>query len=93
MSQQEIISMISERAGISRETVSNIIRTFGEIWSEELVAVGELQLDTLGGFFIDHRPGRRGVNTETREIFVIPPSDFVSFVPSSELLYWSNKLP
>jgi nucleoid DNA-binding protein len=93
MSQEELISMISEQAGISRETVRSIVRAFGDIWSEELVTAGELQLDTVGDFFIDHRAGRRGVNTETREIFIIPPSDFVSFIPSSELFYWSNKLP
>lgn len=91
MSQDELINMISERAGISRQSVRDIITAFAEVWSEEILAHGELELDTIGEFVVEHRPGRKAVNTETKELFLIPPKDHLSFIPSSELIEWSNK--
>lgn len=91
MSQEELINTISERAGISKQTVREILHTFAEVWTEELLTNGELTLDNIGDFLIVHRPGRKGVNTETREIFTIPPKDYVSFTPSQDLINWSNK--
>ena len=91
MSQEELINVISERAGISKQTVRDIINTFAEVWAEEILASGELDLDTIGDFLIEHRPGRKAVNTETREVFLIPPKDYLSFTPSRELIEWSNK--
>jgi nucleoid DNA-binding protein len=91
MSQEELINIISERAGISKQTVREIITTFADVWAEEILARGELDLDTIGEFLVEHRPGRKGVNTETRELFLIPPRDYLSFTPSRELIDWSNK--
>lgn len=91
MSQDELINMISERAGISKQTVRDIITTIGEVWTEELLLAGELELDNIGDFLIDHRPGRKGINTETHEIFIIPPKDYLLFTPSRDLINWSNK--
>ncbi len=92
MSQDELISMISERAGISRQTVREIMEAIGHVWTEELLREGALELENIGDFLIDHRPGRKGVNTETREIFVVPPKDYLLFTPSRELVDWSNKV-
>lgn len=92
MSQEELISMISERAGISKQTVREIMEAIGQVWTEELLREGGLELENIGDFLIDHRPGRKGVNTETREIFVIPPKDYLLFTPSRELIDWSNKV-
>lgn len=91
MSHDELVNMISERAGISRQTVRDVLVSFAEVWSDEILFRGELELETVGEFLIEHRPGRKGVNTETREIFVIPPKDYLSFTPSPELIDWSNK--
>jgi nucleoid DNA-binding protein len=91
MSQEELINMISERAGISRTTVREIIHTFADVWLEELLTRGELDLDNIGEFLVDHRPGRKGVNTETKEVFIIPPMDYLSFTPARELIEWSNR--
>jgi nucleoid DNA-binding protein len=92
MSQEELINMISERAGISKQTVRDIIQAIGDIWTEEILAAGELELDNIGEFLVDHRPGRRGLNSETREIFIIPPRDYLLFTPSRDLIDWSNKI-
>jgi nucleoid DNA-binding protein len=91
MSQEELINSISERAGISKQTVRDIILAFTGVWTEEVLTVGQLMLDDLGEFLVEHRPGRRGINTETREVFVIPPKDYLSFLPSRELIDWSNR--
>ena len=91
MSQDELINMISERAGISKQTVRQVIETIGQVWTEEILSAGELQLDNVGEFYVDHRPGRKGLNTETKEIFVVPPSDYLMFLPSRDLIDWSNK--
>lgn len=91
MSQEELINMISERAGISKQTVRDIIETIANVWTEEIFLQGELILDNIGEFLIEHRPGRRGINSETKEIFIVPPKDYLSFTPSRELIDWSNK--
>ncbi len=91
MSQEELINMISERAGISKQTVRDIIETIASVWTEEIFLHGELILDNIGEFLIEHRPGRRGINSETKEIFIVPPKDYLSFTPSRELIDWSNK--
>lgn len=91
MSQEELINSISERAGISKQTVREIINAFVDVWSEEILTMGELMLDDIGEFLIEHRPGRKGLNTETREVFIIPPKDYLAFTPSRELIDWSNK--
>ena len=91
MSQEELINMISERAGISKQTVRDIIETIAAVWTEEILLQGELILDNIGEFLVEHRPGRRGINSETKEIFIVPPKDYLSFTPSRELIDWSNK--
>jgi nucleoid DNA-binding protein len=91
MSQEELVNMISERAGISKQTVREIINAFSDVWTEEILTNGELTLDNIGDFLIEHRPGRQALNTETRELFTIPPRDYLSFQPSQDLINWSNK--
>lgn len=91
MSQEELVNMISERAGISKQTVREIIDSFSQVWTDEILTQGELLLDNIGEFLVEHRPGRKGINTETRDIFIIPPKDYLSFTPSRELIEWSNK--
>lgn len=91
MSQEELINMISERAGLSKQTVREVIGTFAGIWIDEILQNGELVLDDIGEFLVEHRPGRKGLNTETKELFIVPPRDYLSFTPSRELIEWSNK--
>ncbi|MBI4536269.1 MAG: HU family DNA-binding protein [Ignavibacteriae bacterium] len=91
MSQEELINMISERAGISKQTVREILNAFAEVWTEEILLQGELTLDNIGDFLIEHRPGRKALNSETRELFTIPPKDYLSFTASQDLINWSNK--
>jgi nucleoid DNA-binding protein len=91
MSQEELINMISERAGISKQTVREIINAFADVWTEEILTNGELTLDNIGDFLVEHRPGRMGLNTESQEIFSIPPRDYISFQASQDLINWSNK--
>ena len=91
MSHEELVNMISERAGISKQTVRDILITVTDVWSGEILSQGELDLENIGEFVVEHHPGRKGVNTETKEIFLIPPKDYVSFLPSRDLIEWSNK--
>lgn len=91
MSQEELINSISERAGISKQTVREVISAFVDVWSGEILTGGELMLDDIGEFLIEHRPGRKGLNTETKEVFIVPPRDYLAFTPSRELIEWSNK--
>jgi nucleoid DNA-binding protein len=92
MSHDELVNMISERAGISRQTVRDVLHTITEVWSQEIQARGELDLENIGEFLVEHRPGRKGMNTERKEIFLIPPQDVLTFMPSRELIEWSNKI-
>jgi nucleoid DNA-binding protein len=91
MSHDELVNMISERAGISKQTVRDVLHTVTDVWSQEVLAQGELELEHIGEFVIEHRQGRKGIDTEKKEIFIIPPRDVISFMPSRELIEWSNK--
>jgi nucleoid DNA-binding protein len=92
MSHGELITVISDRSGISRQTVVQILEAIGGVWAEEILASGELELENLGTFLLDHRPGRRGVDTRSNEMFVAPPMDYVAFAPDRELIEWSNRI-
>jgi nucleoid DNA-binding protein len=86
MSQEELINAISERAGISKQTVREIIHAFSAVWTEEILTSGELTLDNIGDFLIEHRPGRQGMNTETREIYTTARLSFIpAFTRSHQL--------
>jgi nucleoid DNA-binding protein len=93
MSHEELVNIISERAGISKQTVRDVLLTMTDVWSQEVLSKGELAIENIGEFLVEHRAGRKGVNTETREIFLVPPRDYLSFTPSRELIEWSNKTP
>jgi nucleoid DNA-binding protein len=91
MSQEELIAAVSERAGLSRQTVQEIVEEIGRIWSEALLRDGELSIENVGEFLIDYRPGRRVVDIDAREIIIAPPYDCIVFAPSPELSAWSNR--
>lgn len=93
MSHDELVTNISDRAGLSRQTVLQILESIGDVWGGEIVGSGELELDGLGTFLLDHRPGRRGVDTQNRELFIVPPMDYVVFTPDRELIEWTNRIP
>jgi nucleoid DNA-binding protein len=86
MSQEELVTVVSERAGVSRRTVEEVMVSIGRLWADGLLADGELLLDDIGDFLIEYRPGRKAVNTETREIVLIPPCDFITFAPAPALV-------
>ena len=92
MSQEELVAALSERAGLSRQTVQEIIEEIARVWTDVLIRDGELSIETVGSFVVDHQAGRKGVNLETREILLIPPRDVVTFVPAQDLIRWSNRV-
>ena len=93
MALQDIVNSLSESSGLSRQTVSEVLDALGAVLADELAEKGVLQLDQIGEFVVDHRSGRRGVNTETKELFVIPPQDYVMYLPALELVERCNTLP
>lgn len=91
MSQEELVAAVSEKSGLSRQTVQEIVEEIGRIWSESLLREGELTIEHVGDFLIDFRPGRRIVDIDAHEIIVSPPRDSIVFTPSPELCAWSNR--
>jgi nucleoid DNA-binding protein len=91
MSQEELIAALSERSGLSRQTVQEIMEEIGKIWGELLLEEGRLSVADVGEFVVDHQPGRKAVNLDTRELLMIPPQDVIAFFPAAELLSWSNR--
>lgn len=86
MAQENLTRMLSESSGLSMQTVGEILETVGSVWAEDLTAKGFLRIEGMGDLLVDHRSGRRGVNTETKELFIIPPQDYVLFMPSTALI-------
>lgn len=86
MGHDDLITTISERTGLSLQTVTDVVALVGSIWAEELLTRGVLRLDGIGEFLVDHVAARQRLNVDTQEVVVTPPGDRVLFYPAPDLL-------
>ncbi|GBU08051.1 integration host factor subunit alpha [Bacteroidales bacterium] len=82
---QEFISLLSERAKISKKDADLFLREFFNLMSEGLLTSQELKIKNLGTFKLSDVSERESVNVRTGERVLIGAHTKVSFSPALSL--------
>ena len=79
MNRQELISVMSERAEISKKDADAALKAFTDVVAEELKKSGKVQIVGFGTFEVTERAERMGRNPKTGEEILIPASKSPKF--------------
>lgn len=74
MNKADLISVMAEKAEMSKKDVEKVLKSFEEAITEELVKDGKVQLVGFGTFDVAQRAAREGRNPQTGEAMPIPAS-------------------
>lgn len=85
MNKQELITVIGEKAGVTKKEAGNILEVVLAGLEEGIVNDGKVQLVGFGTLDIRERAARTGRNPQTGEEMQIPASKSVGFKPSKAL--------
>lgn len=91
MNKDSLISKISSKASFSRTKSEQIFDRIFDMIKEELVHNKNFNIEDFGEFKVEHRDTLKVFDKELEQDVVLPPKDFVSFVPSEKLLDTLNK--
>jgi DNA-binding protein HU-beta len=84
MTKKELIALVAEDAGISREVAEKALNAFVTIIGKEIRTEGRLALAKFGTFVVRQRKPSEG-KTQTASPFKIPTTKAVKFEPHSQL--------
>ncbi|MFH2062855.1 MAG: HU family DNA-binding protein [bacterium] len=74
MNKAELISALSDRVGLSKKQVEDLIEAFTGLVTQTLQSGGEVTIAGFGAFSAKQRAGRMGVNPQNpSEKIQIPP--------------------
>lgn len=80
----KIAGMLKQKVGFSgvlcEEIVSQIFSSLLELAQHE----GKLIIRNFGGFRVNNKKARPGLNLKTKERVTIPPKKVLSFIPSTQ---------
>ncbi len=79
MNKTELISAVSETAGMSKKDAEKFVKAYEEVVVKELVAGGKVQSVGFGTFEVSERKARKGRNPKTGEPMDIAASKSVRF--------------
>lgn len=85
MTKAEMISAVSEKAGVSKVDADKVFAALLEVMTEELKKGEKVKLPEFGGFEVKTRAARKGINLRTKETIEIPASKTVGFKASKAL--------
>ena len=85
MNKQDLVNLVSEKTGISKEAAGKAQRAVIEAISSTLEKGDSVSLIGFGSFKIVDRAAREGRNPSTGEKMQIPASKAVKFTPSKVL--------
>jgi len=85
MNKSELISIIAERAGVTKVAAGQVVDALAETITEELKGQGEFTLPGIGKLTLQSRPERPGRNPSTGETVTLAASSTVKFKQSSTL--------
>lgn len=84
MTKNDIITVISARTGITKETVATVISEMNDTIVRALQNGESVKLTGFGTFYPAERNSRKGRNPKTGEIIEIPSRTITKFRPSKE---------
>ena len=85
MNKQDLVKLVSEKTGISREAAGQAQKTVIEAIASALEKGDSVSLIGFGSFKVVDRAAREGRNPSTGEKMQIPASKAVKFTPSKVL--------
>ena len=85
MNKQDLVNLVSEKTGISKEAAGKVQKAVIEAISSTLEKGDSVSLIGFGSFKIVDRAAREGRNPSTGEKMQIPASKAVKFTPSKVL--------
>ena len=85
MNKQDLVILISEKTGISKEAAGKVQKAVIEAISSTLEKGDSVSLIGFGSFKVIDRAAREGRNPSTGEKMQIPASKAVKFTPSKVL--------
>ena len=86
MTKSQLIEQIAKDAGVSKTEAKQILNSFLDTISNELVNEdGKVRLSGFGTFSTAHRKARKGINPRTGESIKIKASNTVKFKPARAL--------
>lgn len=91
MNKSELVEVVAQEAGISKNEASKILDCFVETISDELAKGGTVQLVGFGTFKVGERAERTGRNPKTGEPLTIPATKTPKFIPGKSFKEIVNK--
>lgn len=85
MNKTELISAISEKAGLSKADSKKALDAFIETVGEEMKKGGKIALVGFGTYSVSEKAARKGINPRTKETINIPAKKVVKFKAGAEL--------
>lgn len=85
MNKQDLVKLVSEKTGISKEAAGQAQKAVIEAFSSTLEKGDSISLVGFGSFKVVERAAREGRNPGTGEKIQIPASKTVKFTPSKVL--------
>ena len=86
MTKSQLIEQIAKEAGVTKTVAEQILNTFLDTISNELVnEEGKVKLSGFGTFSTTQRKARKGRNPQTGETIEIKASSSVKFKPAKGL--------
>lgn len=86
MTKSELIEQIAKDAGVTKTAAKQILNSFLDTISNELVNEdGKVRLSGFGTFSTTERKARKGRNPQTGEMLEIKSSNTVKFKPAKAL--------
>jgi DNA-binding protein HU-beta len=91
MNKTELISAVSEKAGISKKNAESAVAALVDVIGEALAGGDKVALVGFGAFEVKARPARQGRNPKTKEPITIAASSAPVFKPGKALKDLVNK--
>ncbi len=85
MTKADLVSKISDKAGLTKTDSEKALKAFLESVENTLVSEGKLTLTGFGTFAVEQRKARNGRNPRTGEEIKIPACKVVKFRPGKIL--------
>ncbi|MCD6257579.1 HU family DNA-binding protein [Candidatus Aerophobetes bacterium] len=85
MNKAELIEEVSNRTGVTKKNVGNVINAVIKVVSDALKNGNRVTLVDFGSFQVIEKKARRGVNPQTKESIQIPAKKVPKFVAGKGL--------
>ena len=79
MTKAELITSLSEKTGLAKNQVNEVLKSLVDSIVDEVKSGGSISLPGLGTYSLNERPARKGRNPRTGEDMDIPASKTMKF--------------